>query len=105
MFAHVASYDYGAIISENRSLFTSKYAELKRQAIFLRSSPSFYKTTYEIDSTLDAGLTNNPAIFAVWLKNPDDGAGFLLVRHNDSTSTCVQFFFLHCYGGFLMQTR
>ncbi|KAF8752797.1 Beta-galactosidase, domain 3 [Rhizoctonia solani] len=37
------SYDYGAAITETRRL-TSKYAELKRQGLFLRSVPEFYAT-------------------------------------------------------------
>ncbi|KAF7977182.1 hypothetical protein HWV62_4417, partial [Athelia sp. TMB] len=81
------SYDYGSAISENRNLSTTKYAELKRQALFLRSSPAFYKTDYVSDSSTNSGLTNNSAVFAVWLKNPDQAAGFLVARQNDATST------------------
>ncbi|KAF7978647.1 hypothetical protein HWV62_45156 [Athelia sp. TMB] len=81
------SYDYGSAISENRNLSTTKYAELKRQALFLRSSPAFYKTDYVSDSSTNSGLTNDSAVFAVWLKNPDQAAGFLVTRQNNSTST------------------
>ncbi|KAF7978635.1 hypothetical protein HWV62_45132 [Athelia sp. TMB] len=81
------SYDYGSAISENRNLSTTKYAELKRQALFLRSSPAFYKTDYVSDSSTNSGLTNNSAVFAVWLKNQDQAAGFLVARQNDATST------------------
>ena len=39
------SYDYGASIRENRAL-SPKFDELKRQGLFLRSSPEFRKTDW-----------------------------------------------------------
>ncbi|TBU36471.1 glycoside hydrolase superfamily [Dichomitus squalens] len=81
------SYDYGAPIRENR-LLTDKYDEVKRQGIFLRSSPEFRKTDWIGDSasgipevTIDNGL-----VYGTYLRNPDTGTGFLITRQNDSTS-------------------
>jgi len=83
-----ASYDYGAAISESREL-TDKYAELKRQGIFLRSSPEFYKTDWIGNSSTGAVTTNNPAAFVTLLRNPDSKASFYLARQKDSTSMLV----------------
>ncbi|ELU41238.1 glycoside hydrolase family 35 protein [Rhizoctonia solani AG-1 IA] len=47
------AYDYGAAITETRRL-TSKYAELKRQGLFLRSVPEFYATDV-IGNSTDSG--------------------------------------------------
>ncbi|KAH8108699.1 glycoside hydrolase family 35 protein [Phellopilus nigrolimitatus] len=80
------SYDYGSSISENR-LLTSKYAELKRQALFLRSSPEFYKTNWVGNSSSSAVNVSNPNAFVVFLENPDTGAGFYIARQTSSTST------------------
>ena len=81
-----ASYDYGAAISENR-LLNPKFTELKRQGLFLRSSPDFYKTDWIGNSSSDAVIISNPKAFAVQLSNPDTGTGFYVVRQNDTTST------------------
>ena len=84
------SYDYGAAIRENRAL-SDKYDELKRQGIFLRSSPEFRKTDWIGDtSTGIPGVTlNNSAAFVTLLKNPDTGAQFFIARQADSTSKYV----------------
>lgn len=84
------SYDYGASIRENRAL-SPKFDELKRQGLFLRSSPEFRKTDWIGDSasgTSGVASTSN-ASFVTLLKNPDTGAGFVIVRQSDSTSTWV----------------
>ncbi|EIW59741.1 uncharacterized protein TRAVEDRAFT_37024 [Trametes versicolor FP-101664 SS1] len=82
------SYDYGSAIHETRGL-SAKFDELKRQGLFLRSSPEFRKTDWIGDSTTGApGFTlSNSAAFATFLKNPDTGAGFFITRQLDSTST------------------
>ncbi|CAE6444221.1 unnamed protein product [Rhizoctonia solani] len=83
------SYDYGAGITETRRL-TSKYAELKRQGLFLRSVPDFYATDVVGNST-DSDhhpIVNldNPKVFGTLLRNEATGAEFYIVRHADSTS-------------------
>lgn len=80
-----ASYDYGSAIAENREL-TTKYAELKRQGLFLRSSPEFYKTDRIGDSTTGAVVTTDPSVYATLLRNPDTNASFYIARQDDSTS-------------------
>ncbi|KAM5541250.1 hypothetical protein V8D89_005179 [Ganoderma adspersum] len=81
------SYDYGAAIRENRAL-SDKYDELKRQGLFLRSSPEFRKTDWIGDtSTGIPGVTlNGSAAFVTLLKNPDTDAQFFIARQADSTS-------------------
>ncbi|KAI6113990.1 glycoside hydrolase family 35 protein [Pisolithus sp. B1] len=81
-----ASYDYGGAIAENRQL-TTKYLELKRQGLFLRSSPEFYKTDHIGDTTISALAATGSFVHITILCNPDTGASFYIVRHNDSTST------------------
>lgn len=83
-----ASYDYGAAISESR-LLTPKYTELKRQGLFLRSTPDFWKTDVVGNSTTGAVKASNSAAFGTLLQNPDTQARFYVMRQNDSTSTYV----------------
>ena len=83
---YLASYDYGSAIAENREL-TDKYPELKRQGLFLRSSPEFYKTDYIGDSTGAAVAVTNDSAFVTLLTNPDTSTSFFIARQNDSTST------------------
>ncbi|PIL34787.1 hypothetical protein GSI_02574 [Ganoderma sinense ZZ0214-1] len=84
------SYDYGAAIHETRAL-TDKYDELKRQGLFLRSSPEFRKTDWIGDTTTGIpGVTlNGSAAFVTLLKNPDTGTQFFVARQANSTSTYV----------------
>ncbi|KAL0580562.1 hypothetical protein V5O48_001474 [Marasmius crinis-equi] len=94
------SYDYGAAITESRML-TTKFSALKRQGIFLRSSPEFYKTDWIGDTS--SGLTDGAVIsvndtalaYLTLLRNPDTRAGFWIVRQNDSTSTATSEFKLN----------
>ena len=82
------SYDYGSSIREDRAL-SPKFDELKRQGLFLRSSPEFKKTDWVGDSTTTTSgvSSSSTASFFTLLKNPDIGAGFVTVRQTDSTST------------------
>lgn len=82
------SYDYGSAIRESRAL-SAKFDELKRQSVFLRSSPQFRKTDWIGDTSTgipDVAL-NGSAAFVTFLKNPDSGTGFFIVRQANSTST------------------
>ncbi|TEB20124.1 glycoside hydrolase family 35 protein [Coprinellus micaceus] len=80
------SYDYGASasITESREL-TTKYDELKRQGLFIRSSPEFYKTEWIGDSSTGLLTSSNPDVYVTTLKNADTPASFYIVRHRDST--------------------
>ncbi|KAM5536272.1 hypothetical protein V8D89_010049 [Ganoderma adspersum] len=90
------SYDYSAAIKETRVLW-EKYDEMKRQALFLRSSPQFRKTDW-VGDTL-AGPAAIPGVtisssetFATYLRNPDSGTGFLVAGHaNSSALDTVEF--------------
>ncbi|KAJ3919581.1 glycoside hydrolase family 35 protein [Lentinula edodes] len=91
------SYDYGGTISESRAL-TPKHPEIKLQGIFLRSSPEFYKTNRIGNSSIGlpggSGVSDPSAVAVTFLQNPDSGAGFWIVRQNDSTSTAITSFTL-----------
>ena len=68
-------------------MLTAKHAELKRQGLFIRSSPEFYKTDWVGNSSSTAVTVSNSAAFVTFLSNPDTGAGFYVARQNDATST------------------
>lgn len=82
------SYDYGSSIRETRAL-TDKFDEVKRQGIFIRSSPQFLKTDWMGNSSLGiSGVTlNGSGAFVTSLRNPDSGTWFHVTRQADSTST------------------
>ena len=65
-----------------------KYDEMKRQSLFLRSSPQFRKTDWIGDTNHGlAGVTvNGTGAFVTYLRNPDSGTGFIVVRQIDSAS-------------------
>lgn len=83
------SYDYGAAIRENRTL-SPKFDELKRQGLFLRSSPEFRKTDWIGDSSTGGVLVNGTTAFVTFLHNPDSHTGFYIARQKNSTSTYVK---------------
>ncbi|TFK90360.1 glycoside hydrolase family 35 protein [Polyporus arcularius HHB13444] len=82
------SYDYGSSIRETRAL-TDKFDEVKRQGLFLRSSPQFLKTDWMGNSSLGIpGVTlNGSSAFVTSLRNPDSGTWFHVTRQSDSSST------------------
>ncbi|OAX38873.1 glycoside hydrolase family 35 protein [Rhizopogon vinicolor AM-OR11-026] len=88
------SYDYGSAIAENREL-SVKYPELKRQGLFLRSSPDFYKTDWIGSSTGGVVTVSNPAAFVTLLRNPDTLTSFYIARQEHSTSTDTTIFKLN----------
>ncbi|KAG2073391.1 glycoside hydrolase family 35 protein [Suillus decipiens] len=88
------SYDYGSAIAENREL-SVKYPELKRQGLFLRSSPDFYKTDWIGDTTTGTVSVSNAAAFVTLLTNPDSTASFYIARQLNSTSKDVTTFKLN----------
>jgi beta-galactosidase GanA len=75
------SYDYGAAITENRQL-TAKYDEFKRQGYFVTSVGPLTKT-----EPVTAPTSDNPAVHTEARANPDTGTQFVLVRHEDRTSS------------------
>ncbi|KAH9915075.1 glycoside hydrolase superfamily [Fomitopsis serialis] len=81
------SYDYGSPIRENRAL-SDKYDELKRQGLFLRSSPEFYKTDWvgDTSTTIPDVTVNGTGVYVTYLRNPDTGSGFFIARQDNSSS-------------------
>ncbi|KAJ3571523.1 hypothetical protein NP233_g3704 [Leucocoprinus birnbaumii] len=88
------SYDYGASLTESREL-TTKFDELKRQGLFLRSSPDFYKTDWIADSSTGLAVSTNTNAFITLLRNPDTRTQFYIARQSDSTSTATTNFKLN----------
>ncbi|KAK7044841.1 glycoside hydrolase family 35 protein [Favolaschia claudopus] len=82
------SYDYGSTIAENREL-RDKFAEMKFQGIFIRSSPEFTKTDWISDSSNGLQAISDSAAFATYLQNPDTQTGFYVLRHSDTISTAL----------------
>ncbi|CAN8104073.1 unnamed protein product [Discula destructiva] len=76
------SYDYGAAIKEDRTLFREKYAEAKLIAQFIKASPAYLTAT-------PGNLTNT-----TYVSTPDvsttpifgNGTNFYVTRHSDYTS-------------------
>lgn len=94
----MSSYDYSGTIKETR-LSWEKHNEMKRQGLFLRSSPSFRKTDWIGDT--NSGIPGVSILgkdvakaFATHLRNPDTGTGFTIVRQLDGTSTFVSTLFV-----------
>ncbi|KAJ7885789.1 glycoside hydrolase family 35 protein [Mycena olivaceomarginata] len=78
-------------ISESRAL-NIKFDELKLQAIFLRSSPEFYKTDFIADSSSGLVASSNPAVFTTLLQNPDTQTAFYVLGQTNVTSTAITSF-------------
>ncbi|KIO23116.1 glycoside hydrolase family 35 protein [Tulasnella calospora MUT 4182] len=93
------SYDYGAAISENRDIRVEKYAEIKRQGLFLRSVPDFYKTDIMPDTTWEISPTpGSSPVAATLLQNSDTNSSFLIARHQDSTLSGSSSFHLRIHA-------
>ncbi|CAG8012867.1 unnamed protein product [Penicillium nalgiovense] len=79
-----SSYDYSAPISEDRSIW-SKYHETKLLALFTRSAKDLTMTELIGNGTQ---YTDNPAVRAYELRNPETNAAFYATFHsNTSIST------------------
>ncbi|KAF5023101.1 hypothetical protein F66182_4858 [Fusarium sp. NRRL 66182] len=83
-----SSYDYSASIRENRTL-SLKYYEIKSLALFTRVAKDLTKTDLVGNST---SYTDNEAITAIELRNPDNDAGFYALRHTDPVSATSEQF-------------
>jgi beta-galactosidase GanA len=77
------SYDYGAAIRETRQL-DPKYYQDKLIGYLTQSMPDLTKT-----DRISASPPDDAAIVDNARRNPDTGAQFHVLRHNDSTSTAV----------------
>ncbi len=86
-FVQLGSLELKLVQIDDARQLTTKYDELKRQGLFIRSSLEFYKTDWIADSSTGLSLLSSDAVLATHLLNPDTHAGFYIIRHNDSTST------------------
>ncbi|KAK4246096.1 glycoside hydrolase superfamily [Corynascus novoguineensis] len=84
------SYDYGAAISEDRSI-DDKYYEIKNLGLFTRVADELALT-----DRVGTGVeyTNNTNLFVTELRNPDTGAGFYFIRHDETASDSEEWFAL-----------
>ena len=72
------SYDYGAVITEDRLVTREKYSEAKLEANFLQASPAYY--TANPGNAINSSYTDNPAITVTPLQS--NWTQFLVVRHS-----------------------
>ncbi|KAL1962756.1 hypothetical protein VTN77DRAFT_9210 [Rasamsonia byssochlamydoides] len=79
------SYDYGAAIAEDRSIWREKYSEQKLQASFLKVSPAYLTATP--GNAADGSYTSTDAIAVTPLFGNGTRTNFYVVRHADFTST------------------
>ncbi len=90
------SYDYGAALDEHRQT-TEKYAELKRQGLFVRAFPDLAMTEQIVDKTgynisqvshLDSDDKVNSKVFRTTvLENPETKSKFYVVRFDNTTES------------------
>ncbi|KAL2824945.1 glycoside hydrolase superfamily [Aspergillus cavernicola] len=85
------SYDYSAPISEDRSI-GSKYYETKLLALFTRCAKDLTMTDRVGNGTQ---YTNNAAISATELRNPETNAAFYVTTHQDTSLGTDESFKLH----------
>lgn len=71
------SYDYGAVIAEDRSIHREKYSEAKLQANFVAASPS-YLTAIPGTARSDAYYTNSRDVMVTPLSS--NYTKYLIVR-------------------------
>ncbi|KAL4735663.1 glycoside hydrolase superfamily [Aspergillus similis] len=86
-----SSYDYSAPISEDRSI-GSKYYETKLLALFTRCAKDLTMTDRLGNGTQ---YTDNEAVIASELRNPDTNAAFYVTTHLDTTVGTDESFKLH----------
>ncbi|KAF5027145.1 hypothetical protein F66182_771 [Fusarium sp. NRRL 66182] len=80
------SYDYGASISEDRTITREKYSEIKLQGQFLRVSPAY--AISEPNNLTTTKYTDNKEIAVTALTSKKDDA-FYIVRHADHRTTTL----------------
>ena len=62
---------------------------MKRQSLFIRSSPQFRKTDWigDTNSGIPGVALQGSEAFATYLRNPDSVTGFIITRQANSRST------------------
>ncbi|EME80492.1 glycoside hydrolase family 35 protein [Pseudocercospora fijiensis CIRAD86] len=74
-----ASYDYGAVISEDGLIDREKYSELKLQANFLQASPAYLSATPQSNHNANGSYTGDETIAVTALVG--NATSFFVVRH------------------------
>lgn len=74
------SYDYGAVITEDRLVSREKYSEAKLEANFLQASPAWLTALPQNNSHANGSYSNNPAIAVTALFG--NTTRFFVVRHS-----------------------
>lgn len=86
------SYDYAAVIDEERGVAREKYSEAKLEANFLRASPAYLTAVAQNNSQANGSYTGNSALaVSALLGNVTD---FFVIRHaaynsNDTTDYTI----------------
>nr|POE72434.1 putative beta-galactosidase a [Quercus suber] len=73
------SYDYGAVITEDRLVEREKYSEAKLQANFLQASPAYLTAVYQGQIPVDGSFTHNNDLATTALYG--EKTKFFVVRH------------------------
>ena len=87
---YIASYDYGSPIKENRFL-GDKYQDLKKQALFLRSTPDFYETDWVGNSSSTVVKVNSSDVLVTQLKSRTSASNYYIARQTNSSSVLSYF--------------
>lgn len=78
------SYDYGAVIKEDRTVTREKYSEAKLEAVFVKTSPAYYTATPQNMSI--AGQFVNTDEISVTQSVGEYGTNFYFIRHTNYSS-------------------
>jgi len=73
------SYDYGAVIAEDRDVAREKYSEMKLEANFLQASPAFLTAIAQNESYANGSYTGNSALAVSALLG--NVTNFFVIRH------------------------
>ncbi|KAI9713478.1 MAG: hypothetical protein M1820_000860 [Bogoriella megaspora] len=75
------SYDYGSVISEDRTVTREKYSEAKLEANFLRASPAYLTAVAQNNTNANGSYSNTDAIAVTALLGNESATNFFVVRH------------------------
>ena len=78
------SYDYGAVIAEDRTVSREKYSEAKLDANYIMAFGDAYLTAVPTESAVNGTFVNTDFLAVRPLKS--GSIGFYVVRHSDYTS-------------------
>lgn len=73
------SYDYGAVITEDRLVSREKYSEAKLEANFLQASPAYLTAVPQNNSHANGSYSNSPAIAVT--ASFGNVTNFFVIRH------------------------